>query len=66
MVKETGEGTARFLHSVVKGEVDAREAQSKGAKRARDQVASVPASAEICQWTATTLVPPTQIGRAHV
>ena len=56
MVKETGEGTARFLHSVVKGEIDARQGQSSQAQRALDRVSNITAQGETCKETAMTLV----------
>lgn len=56
MVKETGEGTARFLHSVVKGEIDAREGQSSQAQRALDKVSKAEAQGESCKETAMSLV----------
>ena len=55
MVKETGEGTARFLHSVVKGEIDAREGQSSQAQRALDRVTNSDAPGETCKETAMSL-----------
>lgn len=56
MVKETGEGTSRFLHSVVKGEIDAREGQSSQAQRAKDRIANMPVSSDSCKETAMSLV----------
>lgn len=56
MVKETGEGTARFLHSVVKGEIDAREGQSSQAQRALHRVSNVETQGEDCKETAMSLV----------
>lgn len=57
MVKETGEGTAKFLHSVVKGEIDAREGQSNQAQRAKDRVSEM-APEENCKDAAMDLVRP--------
>ena len=57
MVKETGDGTARFLHSVVRGEIDAREGQSSQAKRAKDKL-SDETPAENCRENAMSLVSP--------
>lgn len=58
MVKETGEGTSRFLHSVVKGEIDAREGQSSQAQRAKDKVGALEAPVENCKDVALSLVRP--------
>ena len=56
MVKETGEGTARFLHSVVKGEIDAREGQSSQAQRAKARASMSVAPEESCKEAALSLV----------
>lgn len=42
MVAETGEGTSKFLHDVVNGNIDARNNQRAQAMRAKDTIGNMP------------------------
>lgn len=56
MVHETGEGTAKLLHSIANGEIDSREDTSVSAKRALVQVAKTPRCSQTWKETAEALV----------
>lgn len=56
MVRETGEGTARLLHSIANGEIDSREGASAQAKRALSRVSKHPPPLQTMRQTADALV----------
>ena len=55
-MRETGEGTARLLHSIANGEVDTREGKTAKAQRALDDMARTPRKSISWKETAETLV----------
>lgn len=56
MVAETGEGTSKFLHDVVSGNINARDNQRVQAMRAKETVSTRPDNIEGTRDVAKELV----------